>query len=91
MKAKSGLKLKSIFMNWVAPLPWANSFMSPEVVDDGGGELAKGQTKIRREELGKIPCGDAEDVTGRQWKHLAGVHRHQRSGVLVDGRSPVTL
>jgi hypothetical protein len=37
--------------------------MSPEVVDDGG-ELAKGQTKIRREELGKIPCGDAEDVTG---------------------------
>ena len=83
MKAKSGLKLKSIFMNWVAPLPWANSFMSPEVVDDGG-ELAKGQTKIRREELGKIPCGNGEDVPGRQGKRLVGVDRHQRSGAGVD-------
>src|SRR5262249_59320720 len=56
-----------------------------------GGEFAKGQTKIRREKLGKIPCRDAEDVTGRHWKNLAGVHRHQRSGVPIDGQGPVTL
>ena len=54
-------------MYWVAPLPWANSFISPEVSGDGG-ELAKDQTKIRRQELGKIPDGNAEDVAAkRQW------------------------
>ncbi len=26
-----GLKFNAVFMNWVSPLPWAKSFMSPEL------------------------------------------------------------
>ena len=31
-KRKTGLKLNAVFMNWMSPLPWANSLSSPLVV-----------------------------------------------------------
>src|SRR5437899_10691263 len=59
----------------------------------GGGNsgvLANSQPGVGRKELGEIQCGQVKVVAG-QWMNLTAVHWHKRSGVLVDGRGPITL